>query len=53
MDFIRPTTWDDALAAKAAQPDAVNLSGSSVEQAPSHAYVPNGLLPNVWNGNSQ
>ena len=27
MDFIQPTTWEDALAAKAAQPDSVPIAG--------------------------
>jgi CO/xanthine dehydrogenase FAD-binding subunit len=29
MDFLRPTSWDDALAAKAAHPDAVPLAGGT------------------------
>ena len=29
MDFIRPTTWTDALGAKAAQPDAVPILGGT------------------------
>lgn len=29
MDFLRPTTWDEALAAKADQPDAVPIQGGT------------------------
>ncbi len=29
MEFIRPRTWDDALAAKAGQPDAVPVAGGT------------------------
>ena len=29
MDFLQPTTWDEALAAKAAHPDAVPLCGGT------------------------
>src|SRR5258705_6526637 len=29
MDFIRPTTWADALAAKAEHPDAVPIAGGT------------------------
>ncbi|OIV36481.1 carbon monoxide dehydrogenase [Mangrovactinospora gilvigrisea] len=29
MDFLRPATWDEALAAKAGRPDAVPLSGGT------------------------
>jgi CO/xanthine dehydrogenase FAD-binding subunit len=29
MDFLQPTTWADALAAKAAQPDAVPIAGGT------------------------
>jgi len=29
MDFIQPTTWEDALAAKAAQPDSVPIAGGT------------------------
>ena len=29
MDFLAPTTWADALAAKAEQPDAVPVAGGT------------------------
>jgi CO/xanthine dehydrogenase FAD-binding subunit len=29
MDFLRPSTWEDALAAKAAYPDAVPIAGGT------------------------
>jgi CO/xanthine dehydrogenase FAD-binding subunit len=29
MDFLRPSTWEDALAAKAAHPDAVPIAGGT------------------------
>jgi CO/xanthine dehydrogenase FAD-binding subunit len=29
MDFLQPSTWDDALAAKAAHPDAVPIAGGT------------------------
>jgi CO/xanthine dehydrogenase FAD-binding subunit len=29
MDFLRPSTWDEALAAKAAHPDAVPIAGGT------------------------
>jgi CO/xanthine dehydrogenase FAD-binding subunit len=29
MDFLQPSTWDDALAAKAARPDAVPIAGGT------------------------
>lgn len=29
MDFLRPTTWEEALAAKAAHPDAVPIAGGT------------------------
>jgi CO/xanthine dehydrogenase FAD-binding subunit len=29
MEFIRPTTWEDALAAKAAEPDVVPVAGGT------------------------
>ncbi|MFI6522912.1 FAD binding domain-containing protein [Spirillospora sp. NPDC050679] len=29
MDFLRPTTWEDALAAKAAQPEALPVQGGT------------------------
>ncbi|WP_218577399.1 FAD binding domain-containing protein [Phytohabitans rumicis] len=28
MDFLQPSTWEDALAAKAAHPDAVPIAGA-------------------------
>ena len=29
MDFLRPTSWPDALAAKAEHPDAVPIAGGT------------------------
>ena len=31
VDFLAPRTWDDALAAKAAHPDALPIAGGSRE----------------------
>ena len=29
MDFLQPSTWDEALAAKAAHPDSVPIAGGT------------------------